>query len=162
MAMSNTASHEVCTSECSDRVAKETSGDLWTYPAAYRVITTNGVVTSTAPRKLVMGAGIAKQAKDMFPYLPETLGKLVLERGNIPLLLNHERIITLPTKHHWKDASDIGLIVSGILLLVELVDRNKIQSVVMTRPGCGNGWLSWDDVRPEIFPLLDSRFTVLG
>ena len=138
---------------------KESSGDLWTIDAEYRVVTTNGIVTTNG---LVMGAGVALQAKGRFPRLPRALGKLVREFGNVPFLLKQERLITLPTKNHWRDPSDISLIVSGVHRLVELVNGHNISSVAMTRPGCGNGWLDWDVVKAEIENVLDDRFVVLS
>lgn len=138
---------------------KEDSGNLWTYDAEFRVITTNGDVTKNG---LVMGAGVALQAKRRFPDLPKRLGWLVTESGNQPYYFEREGIITLPTKHHWRNPSTIELIVSSIWKLVTLVDDLEITSVVMTRPGCGNGQLQWPDVRLVIEPLLDNRFTVLS
>ncbi len=138
---------------------KEDSGNLWDYDAQYRVVMTNGIVIGHA---LVMGAGVALQARNRFPQLSRKLGKLVSEQGNVPYLLEQEGIITLPTKRHWKDKSDRTLIVSGITRLVALVNEHKISSVVMTRPGCGNGWLDWKDVKGDIEGLLDDRFTVLS
>lgn len=138
---------------------REDTGDLWSYEAEYRVVTTNNVVT---PNGLVMGAGVALQAKRRFPELPLKLAKAVSKFGNVPILCKQEGIITLPTKRHWRDPSDIDLIVQSVKALVVLVDDNKIASVVMTRPGCGNGWLTWKDVKPQIEGVLDDRFTVLG
>jgi len=43
---------------------KEDKGDLWGYPADYRCVTTNGVVKPNG--KLVMGAGVALDAKRLF------------------------------------------------------------------------------------------------
>lgn len=138
---------------------KEDSGDLWTYNAEYRVVTTNGVINSSG--SLVMGAGVALQARQRFPRMPLELGLLVKMRGNVPFLFEQERVITLPTKNDWRDNSDLNLIVSSVKRLVALVDEREVSSVVMTRPGCGNGRLEWKDVKAEIEGLLDDRFTVL-
>lgn len=137
---------------------KEASGDLWTFDAEFRCVTTNGVVTKYG---LVMGAGVALQAKQRYPHLPEQLGRMVGEIGNFPFLFEQERIITIPTKWHWREKSSLNLIVCSIHKLVELVNDFEINSVVMTRPGCGNGQLSWEVVKAEIEKLLDDRFTVL-
>lgn len=139
---------------------KEDSGDIWAYSAEYHVITTNGVVKGDG--QLVMGAGVALQAKKMYSQLPITLGGLVRESGNIPFLLTDHKLITLPTKNHWRDPSDIDLIVSGCHAMVALVNSFGIKSVAMPRPGCGYGKLNWNDVKAAIEHVLDDRFTVLN
>jgi len=37
----------------------------------------------------------------------------------------------------------------------------RFSRVVMTRPGCGNGGLSWEGVRKALEPILDDRFIVV-
>ncbi len=138
----------------------EAKANLWDFPAEYRVVTTNGVTNIDS--ELVMGAGVALGAKQRFPDLPYKLGLWVEEYGNRPFLCREEGLISLPTKRHWKEDSDIELIVKSVKLLVAMVDKYGIQSVVMPRPGCGNGNLDWDSVRSRIEPLLDDRFTVVS
>lgn len=111
-----------------------------------------------------MGAGVALRAKQFFPHLPQSLGIHVKSHGNIPYVDVHRGIITLPTKHHWRDDSDIDLIVSGVKRVVVLVNALPFpeeRRIAMTRPGCGNGRLRWSDVKDAIEPLLDDRFFVL-
>lgn len=36
-----------------------------------------------------------------------------------------------------------------------------VNTVLMPRPGCGNGGLTWEQVKPIIEPILDDRFTVM-
>ena len=36
-----------------------------------------------------------------------------------------------------------------------------LDKVYMARPGCGNGQLKWEDVKPLIAPILDDRFIVV-
>lgn len=137
----------------------EATGDLWEYPAEYRVVTTNAIRRSNGC--LVMGAGVAKQARDRFPGLDKKLGGLVEKFGSRPFLCREEDIITFPTKVHWKEHSSLRLIRWSLGELVRIVDKYNIQSVVMTRPGCGNGGLQWSQVRPLLVGVLDDRFTVL-
>jgi hypothetical protein len=134
-------------------------GDLWTYPADYRCITTNGVVNRDS---LVMGAGVALQAKERFPHLPRMLAGWVNQYGNRPFLCRKEGLITFPTKKHWRERSDIELIVRSARLVVDIVDKYDIRSVVLTRPGCGNGGLRWEDVLPFLEVIFDDRFTVVS
>lgn len=125
---------------------KEATADLWGFPAQYLVVTTNGILNSK--NELVMGAGVAMEAKCRFPGLPKKLGRYVQKYGSRVFVCKEEGIITFPTKVHWKD-------------LVKLVDKFDIRSVAMPRPGCSNGGLTWDFVKPYIDDILDDRFTVV-
>lgn len=135
----------------------EAAGDLWTHEAEYRLITTNGVIDEKG--LLIMGAGVALDAKKRFPHLPYLLGGYVFEYGNRPFILKTEKIITFPTKRHWRDLSDVFLIRESAKLVVAIVDKFGIKSVVGTRPGCGNGGLDWKIVKPYIADVFDDRFT---
>lgn len=141
-------------------VMLEASGDLWEYPAEYRVVTTNAILRSNGC--LVMGAGVAKQARDRFPGLDKKLGDLVKRYGNRPFLCREEDLITLPTKTNWREKSCPTLISRSVMELVRIVNKFNIASVVMTRPGCGNGGLEWSQVKPLLMDVLDDRFTVLA
>jgi O-acetyl-ADP-ribose deacetylase (regulator of RNase III) len=137
----------------------EAKGDLWKYPAEYRAVTTNGVVGYGD--ELVMGAGVALQAKKRFPTLPGKLGKWVKQYGNRAFVCPNYRIISFPTKHHWRNTSCSVLIAKSAREVAEIADKHNIQSVAMPRPGCGNGGLRWEDVRPLLADVLDDRFVVL-
>lgn len=139
---------------------QEAKGDLWTYPAGWRVVTTNGVVSHSG--NLIMGAGNALEAKKLFPGLPAKLGAWVDEHGNRPFICREEGILTLPTKRHWQDMSNALFIRDNVIKLVELVDKYKLHHIVMPRPGCGNGGLTWGFVAPYIDDILDERFTVIS
>lgn len=142
---------------------QEKQGDLWEYPAAYRCVTTNGEVISRGLNRfeLVMGAGVAKDAKFRFPELPFKLGNWVLEYGNRAFICKEEKIITLPTKLDWRKKSIPELIERSLGQVVAIVNKFKVESVALSRPGCGNGGLDWRQIRPMCLRLLDDRFTVL-
>ena len=146
---------------------KEARGNLWTFPADAYVITTNGFVKKNGAA--VMGRGCAKEALDKFPGIAQVLGKRIQEHGNhISLIWQHPFVISFPVKHNWWEKADIDLIKRSAEELVELVgyaDKNSqyypFQQVVLPRPGCGNGQLNWEDVKPVIEPILDDRYTVI-
>lgn len=107
----------------------------------------------------IMGKGVAKQFKDMFPdnfkayeaacrHKAVQPGRMfVFETGN---LVPPRFIVNFPTKRHWRDKSQIKDIESGLITLVkEILDR-KISSVAIPALGCGLGELDWNDVRPLI------------
>lgn len=137
----------------------EAIGDLWTHPAEFRCITTNGVVTSQG--YLVMGAGVALQAKKRFPNLPKKLGSWVKQYGNRAFLCRDEGLLTFPTKNDWRHESTLSLISQSASQVLAIVNKYGLKSIVMTRPGCGNGRLEWEEVKPTL-QFLDDRFTVIS
>ena len=139
----------------------ESKSDIWKSGADYICVTTNGIVKRDGT--LVMGAGIAKQARDRVPGIDRALGEGVKAFGNTPMIFNTAgsapHIISLPTKHHWKDKSDLELIVKSISHIAKTM--RPTDTVALTRPGCALGGLNWEStVKPAIEPLLDDRFTV--
>lgn len=132
-------------------------------------VTTNGVVKSNGCA--VMGAGIAKECKDRFPIIQVWLGQKLKYTGNHayyftdPTLSdNVKHIITFPTKHHWKENSDIELIKQSCMEATEIMDTCKhiLTKCYLPKPGCSNGHLDWDTlVKPVISELLDDRFIVV-
>jgi hypothetical protein len=84
-------------------------------------------------------------------------------------------IIFMPVKHNWWEKADPELIVQSAHEVVALADREQAlykranesnghpervewANIWMPRPGCGNGRLRWEDVKPRIEPILDDRF----
>jgi hypothetical protein len=62
-------------------------------------------------------------------------------------------LFSLPTKHHWKDNSDTSLIDKSLSELGPLT-KSLDRPVVLPRPGCGNGGLSWER---DVSPLVQLR-----
>ena len=86
---------------------KEITGNIWDYheQGHWIIITTNGVVKVNG--EAVMGKGIALECKTRYPEVPRELGKSITEIGNC---LHHDGsrgLVFFPTKHHWRDKSDI-------------------------------------------------------
>lgn len=152
----------------------EIKGDLWLEAADARVITTNGDVNRDG--LAVMGRGVALQAAQRFPRIRTALARRLQQHGNQVYVLTPEEytgiptfedpfergpIVTMPVKHHWREPADIYLIYQSCVELVFLADALGWQRVVMPRPGCGNGGLSWDLVKSHIQPELDNRFVIV-
>lgn len=143
------------------RIAK---GDLWTYPADWRVITTNGFIKKTG--ECVMGRGVAYQAKRRYPKLPFALGQFLVQHGNHvgEFIFKDEhtadeiKLLTMPTKHVWWEKSDLVLIERSA---IEMVSLPYSEIFVMPQPGCGCGGLEWNEVKLVIEKILDDRFIVL-
>lgn len=113
----------------------------------------------------VMGKGVALQFKLAFPanfkaYLSAVrrgevqLGRMhVFPTGNFE---NPRYIVNFPTKGHWRQRSSISDIEAGLDELRRFILDNNIRSVAVPPLGCGNGGLSWGDVRPLIESKLSS------
>lgn len=113
----------------------------------------------------VMGRGVALQFKQTFPQnfkAYETAcrrdevqpGRMfVFETGR---LTNPRWIINFPTKRHWRGNSRIEDIDSGLVALVEEIERRGIRSVAIPPLGSGLGGLQWAEVRPRIESAVTS------
>jgi O-acetyl-ADP-ribose deacetylase (regulator of RNase III) len=112
----------------------------------------------------VMGKGIALQFKQAFPHNFNvykqacdngqlTTGKIlaVMDRE---LLFGERLIINFPTKQHWKIPSSYAYVESGLIALAAYLEKNPVNSLAMPAPGCGNGGLDWNKVRPMIEQYL--------
>jgi len=117
------------------------------------VVTTNGVVDKHG--NAVMGGGIALEAKENFPRLPQKLGYAIEEIDNQTFAWPEYYLFTLPTKHHWKDRSDIELIKTEFARLYDIVNQKDclhIEKIYCPLLGCGLGGLNWNYVAEEIYP----------
>ena len=136
----------------------EQAADLWTVPADFRVITTNGSLKKDG--SAVMGRGCAREAALKYPKLPKLLGAALRRRGNRVHFFAREEtgapegLFTFPVKHLWMEPADPTLIMES----VEAFRRQVLASAtyVMPRPGCGNGGLDWPLVRPLVAGLPDN------
>ncbi len=139
---------------------KETTGNLWELDADLRVISTNPIVR--ADGAAVMGRGCALQAKRRITGLEYHFGKLLKEHGNRVMRLTNPKkgaaLASFPVKWHWKEKASAALIGRSAR---QLADRFGYERIILPRPGCGNGQLSWEDVRTVLEVLLDDRFTVI-
>lgn len=135
---------------------------LWNYPAAVRVITTNGTIKRNGCA--VMGRGCALEALEMYPGINKVLGDLIRKNGNIVQIVMEtpEVIVAFPVKHDWWEEADLSLIRLSSQQLVELADKTGWTSVVLPRPGCGNGGKFWlTEVEPIVKDIFDDRFTIV-
>lgn len=118
---------------------KKVFGNLWNLPATHRVITTNGMIRNNGTA--VMGKGIALQARNRYPGIDLELGKLISKYGNHVFILSHG-LVSFPTKHHWREPSDLKLIERSAMELAETFCDNSEVTILLPPPGCGNGGLT--------------------
>ncbi len=144
---------------------KEVTGDIWSYPARIRCITTNGDINKAG--LAVMGRGVALQATQRWPHIRKTLATYLLADGNkvhnlgaFSVGSGDILIYSFPVKHHWHEKADVSLIVQSAQELVEIVGSYS-DPIVLPKPGCGNGQLDWIMVKPWIEDILDDRFHVI-
>ena len=144
--------------------------DLWqaAHGAEAVCITTNGTVTGRGLG--VMGRGCALEAaerynpgKKRYQTLQRRLGDHLRMHGNhVGILVPPPpwTLVAFPVKHEWQEMADFELIYRSCKELIALADRHGWTQVVLPRPGCGNGGLSWVVVQP-IGLILDDRFIVV-
>jgi O-acetyl-ADP-ribose deacetylase (regulator of RNase III) len=134
------------------------NGDLLSADAEALVNTVNTVG--------VMGKGLALQFKKTWPdnydayaracrFGEVVPGKMFVY--SIDGLVNPRFIINFPTKRHWRDNSRLEDIETGLLALVDEIQRHSIQSIAIPPLGCGYGGLDWNVIRP----LIEQSFSNL-
>lgn len=136
-------------------------GDMWSIweNTALFLITTNSSIRTDGC--LVMGRGIAKEARDRFPGLDRALGKMVWEYGDeYGLLLSEswpeKRLGVFQVKYHWKARADLYLIGLSTEMLAEWALEFQDLRADLNFPGIGNGGLDKRDVLPIVERLPDS------
>ena len=111
----------------------------------------------------VMGKGIALQFKQAYPDNFRAY-EAACRRGEVQLgqmfvvetgRLDYPRlIVNFPTKKHWRARSQLSDIQAGLASLQRTIREHAITSIAVPPLGCGNGGLSWRDVRPLIAEAL--------
>jgi O-acetyl-ADP-ribose deacetylase (regulator of RNase III) len=113
-----------------------------------------------------MGLGIAAQFKHEYPKNFKAYEAACKRKEIVPgrmfvfetgQLTNPRFIVNFPTKRHWRNASRVEDIESGLRALVDEVKRRGIKSIAIPPLGCGLGGLDWNDVRP----LIECAFEAL-
>lgn len=136
----------------------EISGNFWTKINEYDAIvcTTNNVIKNN--NELVMGAGIAKEFAIRYPFLPVQWGKRITNNQDyyvLITLLSRPHLIALQTKRNWKDPSPISLVSDSLEILNSIAIVLNWNKILMTKPGCGNGGLDWNEIK-QIF--IDNEY----
>lgn len=124
-------------------------------------VTTNCVIRKDG--RAVMGAGVAKAFRDAYPGIDRRLASKIRDYGNQVQSIGYNAyhgtdLVAFPTKYHWRNPSELGLIIRSAMQLQRYTVGMK--NIWLPRPGCRNGGLDWADVKPAIEPYFDDRFTV--
>jgi len=121
---------------------KEVKGDIWELGVrGWIVIPTNGSITGRGEN--VMGAGLALDAKRMYPSLPARLAAQIVKGGNKVYIWGSldPKMITFPTKRWWNELSTYDLIEQSLQQLLAL----GLTDVYLPKVGCGKGQLRWEN-----------------
>lgn len=147
----------------------EITGDLWDYydrEGYFIIITTNGTLRKDG--SAVMGRGCAAEAKQKLPDMARLLGEDIRRHGNILLQPYRRdskcpefRVLTFPVKHNWWEKADMELIKESARQLSEFIEGLPKFKFVLPRPGCGNGRLDWEIVKP-LLKELPGRVLVIS
>jgi len=139
-------------------------GDMWSvWPATdLFLITANSFVKRTG--QLVMGAGIARQARDRFPGLDLTLGQAIRETcghlGEYGLLISPRwpaaRLGLFQVKCHWSTEALPELIRRSTEKLTVWANAHPDCRIDLNFPGIGNGRLHPAQVLPIVGQLPDN------
>lgn len=141
---------------------RETVGNMWNIynSCDLFVITTNGVITKSG--LLVMGKGIAREARDNFPGLDARLAEKIRLHGEQEQsywrygFLAGKKLGIFQTKGHWADAADLGLIHLSTVMLRAWALNYPSAQINLNYPGIGAGRLGINDVYPIIRELPDN------
>jgi O-acetyl-ADP-ribose deacetylase (regulator of RNase III) len=122
----------------------------------------------------IMGKGLASRAKYQFPdvyvdyqdacrsgrlrlgrpYIYKRESSFDEELADEPRSLENANartwFILFPTKHHWRETSDVKYIEEGLRWIRDNYKRMGITSLAVPALGCGLGGLEWKDVGPVL------------
>jgi O-acetyl-ADP-ribose deacetylase (regulator of RNase III) len=123
--------------------------DLFLSPARVLVNTVNTVG--------VMGKGIAKSFKqiypDMFREYQDLCEKGAFNIGNLWLYKTPNKwVLNFPTKKHWRQPSKPEFIEEGLKKFIDTYHVYGITSISFPLLGCGNGELDWET---QVRPLME-------
>jgi len=128
------------------------------------LITTNAVIIGE--NRLVMGAGVALEAKNRFNKIDRVFGNYINQlfgdwpRDTYPhygcLPKVYKNIGMFQTKYHWRDPSPIDLIKFSTDMLNNYVYKHPGEVFHLPFPGINNGRLSPGRVYPIIMGLPDT------
>ena len=138
--------------------------DIWDSTDCF-LITTNS--TTKNDGSLVMGRGIARQARDRFPGIDTALGLHIIlcagHLGRYGIVTsphwasgNNYKLAAFQVKTHYSNKTDLNLITYSCLRLNRLAKIHPLLRFDLNFPGIGNGKLSRDLVLPTLEHLPDN------
>lgn len=139
---------------------KELIGDLWDKEfSGWKGVPTNGVRRKDG--SLVMGRGVATQAKARYPGIDTALGSLVGKLGNTVFFFDGVKLFSFPTKEHWNEDSNLDLIEASSKKLADFARNRSSETFFLPRVGTGEGNLPWAVVKARIESILPDNVIIL-
>ncbi len=114
------------------------------------------VLTNAVNCAGVMGKGIALEFKRRFPDMYKDYtqrcraGKTKLGEPYVYRQPSPPHVLNFPTKGHWRDRSELPVIVAGLECLARYYQEWGIESLAVPALGCGLGGLEWRVVGPML------------
>ena len=136
--------------------------NIWDYAhnLDYLCITTNSILDKN--KHLVMGKGIALQARNHLPDLAKDFGQQISERnlngGVYGLLVSHNKYIAFQTKIHWKDVSPLDVVEKSCDMLDRLARKYPEKSFGLPYPAINNGKRTVAEIQPMLDKLPDNVY----
>lgn len=130
-------------------------GDMWSVFGSTDVfmITTNPIIKQDG--SVVMGRGIALEAKTRFPSLPYDFADTLKNNGNLGVGYigdyEYQRVYYFMVKDHWANQARLDIIQESVNQLIYYFEFSD-ERVDLNFPGIGNGNLP----REEVLPLLQN------
>lgn len=102
----------------------------------------------------VAGAGLARQFRERWPEQVAEYAAFCktgrMQPGIVhdALLPDGRRLISVPTKNHWKDDSTLEIVAMGLAALKNYLDETGLKTIAVPALGCGLGGLpKWQVAR---------------
>jgi O-acetyl-ADP-ribose deacetylase (regulator of RNase III) len=130
-------------------------GDIFHSPAK--------VLVNTVNTKGVMGKGLAKDFKAIYPEMFQSYQRLCDEKhfdvGQLYVFRTPNKwVLNFPTKRDWKHPSRPEYIEAGLKAFVSGYAKANITSVAFPQLGCGHGELDW---ATQVQPLMENYLSTV-
>ncbi len=131
-------------------IQRKTAGSIFDEPADALVNPVNCVGA--------MGAGLAFQFKKRFAANFEAYA-VACKQGRVKTgemfvfetgVMFPKYIINFPTENHYRDKSRMEYIESGLIALINEIEKRAIELIAIPALGCGLGGLDWRNVKPLV------------
>lgn len=139
-------------------------GNMWSvfFDTDIFMITTNPIIRKDGA--VVMGRGIAEEAKQRYPTIPYDFGNALKElhpevdQWNVGCIEKYEEtsIWWFMVKDHWRNKASLTIIGESVFQLRYGFDWSKPRRIDLNFPGIGNGHLNKKDVLPLLEVLPDN------
>ncbi len=105
---------------------------------------------------VILGTLLERSYLIAFPVKPMS-AKCLPDKSNVVKHMQH-RMTPGTMVPGWACVADMEIITRSAKQLARLAKEKGWVSVVLPRPGCGCGELSWNDVKPVLDNILDDTF----